>query len=705
MRHLALLSLLLGGCSWVTPADLDCQLQLVDDDGDGYPLSEVEAGYEGTDRCNHLVAVDCDDSDAAIYPGAEDAWYDAVDADCALDDDFDQDLDGYVLDEYQGMATDGADGTGELPGGDCDDEAISIFPGSNDLAYDGIDSDCSGNDDYDQDSDGYVPSEYEGLATTYVDGTGALPGGDCDDEVDTVNPVGTDAWYDGVDTDCSGNDDYDQDLDGYVGDDHIGLVTTYVDGSGALPGGDCDDLDLSIHAGATDSWYDGIDSDCMGDDDYDQDLDGHRDATTTKDGDDCDDLDATTYLGALETFGDGVDHDCDGASETFELSDVYDLSWVVPQGLRFAATDTELFLGATAEEFTLGTTDLYDSAVAVVFDMAKPEAGYNDSITWVRNFSDPAPNVLTPGCDLYPTTDTLYGSVGIATGNTRQFVLRAWDRVSSTGPSANPPITADLSFDDISIGVDGDGYLHAVGCVDTDHEHALAYLWAQPSTLATSGYDDHITMSTRARTCDLDFFSANGDGTLILTQIDTLGGDTDTGDTGRPLPSSDVASLAIYTFPAPGSGGGTSFQGQAQITGYEPATVQVFDDAPNRLLVLTEPGPNVISVLSLDPMWATTEVFTVINRAGTLSGASSTVGADGMLYVLAANDLGEMRLYYGLPGVMPMMQEVEFDLGFLVEETAIYADPAGAYLFLSASGYDPIMGVDRVVWGYAALTP
>ena len=704
MRHLALLTLLMGGCSWVTPGDLDCQLQLVDDDGDGYPLSEVEAGYEGDDRCAHLVAVDCDDSDAAVYPGAEDAWYDAIDADCALDDDFDQDLDGYVLDEYQGVATEGVDGTGALPGGDCDDEAISIFPGSNDLAYDGIDSDCSGNDDYDQDADGYVPSEYEGLPTTYADGTGSLPGGDCDDTVETVNPVGTDAWYDGVDTDCSGNDDYDQDLDGYVADEHIGLATTYVDGSGSLPGGDCDDLDRTIHAGATDAWYDGIDSDCMGDDDFDQDLDGHRDAATTKDGDDCDDLDDTTYLGAVETFGDDIDHDCDGASETFQLSDVHDLSWDSPQSLRFAATDTELFLGATAEQFTLGTTDLYDSAVTVVFDMVDPAAGYADSITWVRNFSDPAPNVLTPGCDLYPTTDTLYGSVGISTGNTRQFVLRAWDRVSSTGPSANPPITADLSFDDISIGVDGNGNLHAVGCVETDHEHALAYLWAQPSTLATSGYDDHITMSTRARTCDLDFFSASGDGTLILTQIESLGG-SDTGDTGRPLPPSDLASIAIYTFPAPDGDSGTSFRGQAQITGYEPVTVQVFDDAPNRLLVLTEPGPNVISVLSLSPMWDTTEVFTVINRAGTLTGASSTVGADGMLYILAANDVGEMRLYYGLPGVMPMMQEVEFDTGFIVDETAIYADPAGSYLFLSASGYDPIMGIDRVVWGYAALTP
>jgi hypothetical protein len=705
MRHLALLTLLMGGCTWVTSGDLDCQLQLVDDDGDGYPLSEVEAGYEGNDRCNHLVPVDCDDGDAGVYPGAEDAFYDGIDADCALDDDFDQDLDGYVLDEYEGAVTEGVDGTGQLPGGDCDDEAISIFPGSNDLAYDGIDSDCSGNDDYDQDGDGYVPSEYEGLSTTYVDGTGELPGGDCDDTTIDVNPAQTDAWYDGVDTDCSGNDDYDQDRDGYVPDDYIGLGTTYVDGSGALPGGDCDDTERTIHAGASDAWYDGIDSDCMGDDDYDQDLDGHRDAATTKDGDDCDDLDDTTYLGAVETFGDGIDHDCDGASETFGLSDVEDLSWVSPQSLLFASTGTELFLGATAEQFTLGSTNLYDSAVAVVFDMNDPAAGYGDSITWVRNFSDPAPNVLTPGCDLYPTADILYGSVGIATGNSRQFVLRAWDRAASSGPSANPPITADLSFEDISIAVDGDGNLHAVGCTETEHDHALAYMWAQPDTLAGNGYDDHITLSTRARTCDLDFFAANGDGALILTQIESVGGTSDTGDTGAPLPASEEVSLVVYTFAAPGGGGSTSFVNRGTIGSYEPQTVQVFEDGPRRLLVLAEPGRNVISVISVDSMWRDSEVYTVVNRAGTLTRASSTVGADGMLYVLATNDLGELRLYYGLPGVMTSMQEVEFDPGIMVDETAIYADPAGAYLFMAASGYDPTAGIDRVVWGYAALIP
>ena len=701
MRYLALLTLLLGGCSWISASDVDCQLQLVDDDGDGFPLNEVEAGYEGSDRCSHLVAVDCDDADPAIFPGAEDSWYDGIDGDCALDDDYDQDLDGYVLDEYQGQATQGVDGTGELPGGDCDDDAVSIFPGSNDLAYDGVDSDCSGDDDYDQDADGYVADEYLGLATTYVSGSGSLPGGDCDDSSDGVNPAQADSWYDGVDTDCSGNDDYDKDADGYVADENLGLATTYVSGSGSLPGGDCDDADRFIYTGATDIWYDGIDSDCMGDDDYDQDVDGHRDAISAKDGDDCDDFDDSSYPGATEVFGDGIDHDCDGDADTFGLDDLDSLQWSAPQSLIFRGTDSEVFLGVTAEEFSVGTNDYYDSAIALIIDADDPGAGYGDYITWVRNFSDPDPNVLTPGCDLYPTDTILYGSVGIATGNTRQLVVRYWERATSTANAVNPPVTAPLSFDDLSLAMDGSGNLHAVGCTATEDDESMAYLWAEPATLAGGNYDDTYTLPLRARTCDLDFFSPSGDGTLILSEVSSVGGG-DTGDTGIS-PAVDEVNLSVYTFGAPGSGTSTSFVRQATIRGYDPSTVQVFDDAPDRLLVITEPSENVISVVRVDESWIARSLYTVPNRSGVLTSASSALAPDGMLYVLATNDRGDLALYYGLPGVTPTMQQVDFDPGFIVDETAVWVDAAGSHLYLAARGYDVSMGIERVTFGYAAI--
>ncbi len=50
--------------------------------------------------------------------------------------------------------------------------------------------------------------------------------------------------------------------------------------------GDCDDEDATAYPGAEETWYDGIDSDCAGDDDYDADADG-VDAS-----EDCDDTDS-----------------------------------------------------------------------------------------------------------------------------------------------------------------------------------------------------------------------------------------------------------------------------------------------------------------------------------------------------------------------------------------------------------------------------
>ena len=98
---------------------------------------------------------------------------------------------------------------------------------------------------------------------------------DCDDTDEDVNPDATETWYDGVDSDCDEASDYDADGDGYDSADHGGT--------------DCDDTDSSTHPGATDADYDGVDSDCDGASDYDADGDGHDAAEFG--GDDCDDGD------------------------------------------------------------------------------------------------------------------------------------------------------------------------------------------------------------------------------------------------------------------------------------------------------------------------------------------------------------------------------------------------------------------------------
>mgnify|MGYP002631160470 CR=1 FL=1 len=115
--------------------------------------------------------------------------------------------------------------------------------------------------------------------------------GDCDDDDNTVNPAATDTWYDGVDSDCDGASDYDADGDGWD------------------TGDDCDDADNTVNPDATETWYDGTDQDCDGASDYDADTDGYDSATYA--GDDCDDADSNVNPGAAEVYYDSTDDNCD----------------------------------------------------------------------------------------------------------------------------------------------------------------------------------------------------------------------------------------------------------------------------------------------------------------------------------------------------------------------------------------------------------
>ena len=91
---------------------------------------------------------------------------------------------------------------------DCNDWDASMYPGAEDTPYDGIDSDCQWDDDYDQDKDGYVPTEYAGLCTypNPNDIHGKLPYGDCNDRNPNVNPAAEDKFGNGVDENCDGAD-------------------------------------------------------------------------------------------------------------------------------------------------------------------------------------------------------------------------------------------------------------------------------------------------------------------------------------------------------------------------------------------------------------------------------------------------------------------------------------------------------------------
>jgi len=170
------------------------------------------------------------------------------------------------------------DGDGFVYGRDCNDTRDDVHEGAVDVFYDGIDANCDGASDFDQDGDGFDATSYAGA--------------DCDDTDAAVYPDASEGDGDGIDANCDGFDYADSDGDGWPADL------------------DCDDDNAETNPGAEDAWYDGIDADCAGNDDFDQDGDGYRSAE--RGGDDCDDTNPRQHPGYPDSPGDGIDQDCNG---------------------------------------------------------------------------------------------------------------------------------------------------------------------------------------------------------------------------------------------------------------------------------------------------------------------------------------------------------------------------------------------------------
>ena len=178
----------------------------VDFDGDGFLASEG----------------DCNDTDAAVFPGAEESCNE-VDDDC--DGDIDEEVETTWYQDADG------DGFGNAAAGveaceqpdqmvaddsDCDDLDAAVFPGADELCN-AVDDDCDGDIDeeatdggpwyFDLDGDGFGDPESwstdcEAASDTVEDAT------DCDDGDAEVFPgsTATETPGDGVDTDCDGLD-------------------------------------------------------------------------------------------------------------------------------------------------------------------------------------------------------------------------------------------------------------------------------------------------------------------------------------------------------------------------------------------------------------------------------------------------------------------------------------------------------------------
>ncbi len=309
----------------------DAPLWYSDGDRDGYGTGE---GFRSCLQPPDVSGIggDCDDTDPAYNPGADETCDGTVDFNC----------DGSV-------GSDDRDADGVLACDDCNDGDAAINPSATEVC-DGADNDCDGTVDVNaaDATDWYMDGDTDGYGdpATTITACSALPGyvadgGDCDDSDDTIHP-GAAELCDSVDTDCDGlTDDPDStdaltwyadvDADTY-GDPAVSTTACSQPSGYSADDTDCDDSSAGSYPGA-DEYCDGDDNDCNGtvDDDYaldaptwydDADGDGYGDASvytvacdaptgTVADDTDCDDATATTYPGATE-YCDGVDSDCNG---------------------------------------------------------------------------------------------------------------------------------------------------------------------------------------------------------------------------------------------------------------------------------------------------------------------------------------------------------------------------------------------------------
>jgi cysteine-rich repeat protein len=266
--------------------DQDCdghELCFRDADGDGYRPDAVSTVLSADTDCSDPGEAsaanpigDCDDTDAAVHPGATelcngrdddcDGVMEAVDCGTTCHpgaaelpgDEFDQNCDGRELcfrdadgDGYRPDAvstvlsadtdcSDPGEASAANPIGDCDDTNAGIHPGAVELPDDGIDQDCDGRElcFRDTDGDGYRPDAVSTIESADTDcsdpgeASATEPVGDCDDSDPNRRP-------NAVET-CNGKDD---NCDGAI--DGATVCTPGLCGDGIVSAGEeCDDANL-----------------------------------------------------------------------------------------------------------------------------------------------------------------------------------------------------------------------------------------------------------------------------------------------------------------------------------------------------------------------------------------------------------------------------------------------------------------------------
>jgi hypothetical protein len=203
-----------------------CTHWYIDADNDQYGfqgLNECVCGEGGTPPYTASVAGDCNDSNPAVYPMAEEIC-DLLDNDCDGDvDDFgatgcvlrykDEDGDDFGVYSDKKCVCGSKGFYSAVESGDCNDKNDEIYPGAPEYCND-VDDDCDYNVDegaplgcanyfHDEDKDGYGLTEnFKCLCEPFGFYTASAKN-DCNDTDNTVNPGHVEWCDDGKDNDCN----------------------------------------------------------------------------------------------------------------------------------------------------------------------------------------------------------------------------------------------------------------------------------------------------------------------------------------------------------------------------------------------------------------------------------------------------------------------------------------------------------------------
>lgn len=563
-----------------------------DADGDGFAAPE-----------------DCDDTNPAVHPGADEAC-DGVDQDCDGTEDDAADAQTWYLDDdgdgFGGVVTRVACAppAGHVEtDGDCDDARTEVYPFAVETC-DGTDEDCDG--EVDEDAAGtatwYADADGDGLGDAGVSQSAcAAPPGfvadatDCDDADATVGAPG--AWYadgdvdgfgDAVTSACEppeGHVDTDGDCDDVDATVHPGADETCddptdrncdgsvgvadADGDGAIACEDCDDGDAGWSVPST--WY------------WDGDDDAFGDAAVTTlsclpaagwvaDATDCDDSDGAVYPGAPETWYDDVDQGCDGGSDWDADGDGYDAdaddcldtdASVHPGAVEVCSNGLDDDCDGDASSCVpTGSQTLADAALALIGEGEGHDAGFG-----ITSLPDPwglGRNALVVGAEGYVRASgaayvidapTAYGAVAGATVSLAdaqaKWTGEAWGDHAGTAVAGGGDFDGD-GEPDVLIGA----YLESAAAPGAGATYVVPASATGTASLATAS-------AKILGEADLD---GSGWGLLALGDVD--GNGVDDFVVNAPVADTDVSNAgATYVMYGPVSGTVSLSTAEAKLIG------------------------------------------------------------------------------------------------------------------------------------------